>query len=65
MDADGIVITKRGRAVARLIAIEAESAELIGVLAGKLLIEGDILSTGSPGMLNLDTRVLLYASRAG
>jgi prevent-host-death family protein len=43
---DGIVITKRGRPVAKLIPIQTESASLIGVLKGKIKIKGDILSTG-------------------
>jgi prevent-host-death family protein len=43
---DGIVITKHGKPVAKLIPIESESAELLGALAGRLKIEGDILSTG-------------------
>jgi prevent-host-death family protein len=43
---EGIVITKRGRPVAKLIPIRAESEALIGVLKDKLTIEGDILSTG-------------------
>jgi prevent-host-death family protein len=46
LDADGIVITKHGRPVARLLPIESESGELIGALAGKLKIRGEILSTG-------------------
>jgi prevent-host-death family protein len=46
VDQDGIVITKRGKPVAKLIPIGAESASLIGSLAGKLKIKGDILSTG-------------------
>jgi prevent-host-death family protein len=46
VDVDGIVITKRGKPVAKLIPIRAESAELIGALKGKLRIKGDILSTG-------------------
>lgn len=46
VDEDGIVITKRGKPVAKLIPIRAESAELIGALRGKLTIKGDILSTG-------------------
>ncbi len=46
VDDEGIVITKRGRPVAKLIPIQAESAELIGSLAGKLTVEGDLLSTG-------------------
>lgn len=47
VDEDGIVITKRGRPVAKLIPIRAGSAELIGALKGKLTITGDILSTGA------------------
>jgi prevent-host-death family protein len=46
VDEEGIVITKRGKPVAKLIPIRAESAELIGVLKGKLRINADILSTG-------------------
>ncbi len=46
VDPDGIVITKRGRPVAKLIPYASDSASLIGSLAGKLEIKGDILSTG-------------------
>ena len=46
VDEDGIVITKRGKPVAKLIPIRAESAALIGSLKGKLTIKGDLLSTG-------------------
>jgi prevent-host-death family protein len=46
LDADGIVITKHGKPVAKVIPIQAESASLIGALKGKLRIRGDILSTG-------------------
>jgi prevent-host-death family protein len=44
---DGIVITKRGKPVAKLIPIRTEMAGLIGALKGRLVIKGDILSTGS------------------
>ena len=47
VDEEGVVITKRGKPVAKLIPIRAESAELIGALKGKLRINGDILSTGA------------------
>ena len=47
VDEEGIVITKRGKPVAKLIPIRAESASLIGSLKGKLMIKGDILSTGA------------------
>ena len=44
--AEGIVITKRGRPVAKLIPIRTESADLIGIFKGKLKVKGNILSTG-------------------
>jgi prevent-host-death family protein len=46
VDPDGIVITKRGRPVAKLIPLTADSASLIGSLRGKLKIKGDVMSTG-------------------
>jgi prevent-host-death family protein len=46
VDQDGIVITKRGKPVAKLIPFGADSASLIGSLKGKLEIKGEILSTG-------------------
>ena len=46
VDEDGIVITKRGRPVAKLVRIESNSSNLIGALKGKLKIKGDIFSTG-------------------
>ena len=48
VDPDGIVITKRGRPVAKLLPLGADSESLIGSLAGKLVIKGDVLSTGAP-----------------
>ena len=47
VDPDGIVITKRGKPVAKLIPIRTASASLIGSLKGKLKIKGDILTTGA------------------
>jgi antitoxin (DNA-binding transcriptional repressor) of toxin-antitoxin stability system len=46
VDPDGSVITKRGRPVAKLIPFGTSSADLIGALAEKVTIKGDILSTG-------------------
>ena len=46
VDEDGIVITKRGKPVAKLIPIRTESAELIGKLKGRVKVKGDIFSTG-------------------
>jgi len=47
LDNDGIVITKRGKAVAKLIPLHAASASLIGSLKGRIKIKGDILGTGA------------------
>lgn len=47
VDADGIIITKRGKPVAKLIAIAADSSSLIGALKHKVTIKGDIRSTGA------------------
>ena len=46
VDSSGIVITKHGKPVAKLIPIATESAELIGSLKGRIVIKGDIESTG-------------------
>jgi antitoxin (DNA-binding transcriptional repressor) of toxin-antitoxin stability system len=43
---DGIVITKHGKPIARVIPIESGCAELIGSMRGKVRVKGDILSTG-------------------
>lgn len=45
VDQDGIVITKHGKPVAKLIPFTADSAGLIGSLKGKVEIKGGILST--------------------
>ena len=46
LDPDGIVITKHGRPVARLLPAERASANLIGALRGRIRVNGDIQSTG-------------------
>jgi prevent-host-death family protein len=43
---EGLVITKRGRPVARLLPIQDNSAALIGALRAQITIHGDIFSTG-------------------
>ncbi len=43
---EGIVITKHGKAVARLVPMERASADLIGSLREKIRVKGDIESTG-------------------
>jgi prevent-host-death family protein len=46
VDDEGIVITKHGHPVAKLIPIGSSSAGLIGSLKGKLKIKGNIFSAG-------------------
>lgn len=43
---EGIIVTKRGKPVAKLIPIAADSAQLIGILKDEIEIKGDILTTG-------------------
>lgn len=44
---EGLIVTKRGKPVARVIPIHASAAELIGSLADQVQVNGDILATGS------------------
>lgn len=44
---EGIVITKHGKPVARLIPFASDSSNLIGALSRKVTIRGNILSTGA------------------
>lgn len=44
---EGIVITKRGKPIAKLIPLGTDADDLIGALRGKIKIKGDILSTGA------------------
>ncbi len=46
VSAEGLVITKRGRPVARLVPIERAPVSLIGALKGRLEVRGDIMTTG-------------------
>jgi prevent-host-death family protein len=46
VDSDGIIITKHGKPVAKLVPIRTDNAKLIGSLKGKIKIKGNILSTG-------------------
>jgi len=43
---DGLVITKHGRPVARVLPYEQDPASLIGSLRNELKIKGDIMATG-------------------
>jgi prevent-host-death family protein len=43
---EGVLITKHGKPVARVIPASSDCAALIGRLKGKLKIKGDVQSTG-------------------
>lgn len=47
LDPDGLVVTKHGKPVARVLPYERRFAPLIGSLKDKIRVHGDILSTGS------------------
>lgn len=46
VEPEGLIITKRGKPVARLLPMSAPPSALIGCLQGKLRIRGNVLSTG-------------------
>ena len=46
VDPDGLVITKHGRPVAKLVPVAGTSEHLIGSLKGRIRVHGDIMSTG-------------------
>lgn len=46
LEPEGLVITKHGKPVARLLPIERASADLIGSLRGRIEVKSDIMSTG-------------------
>ena len=43
---DGIIITKHGKPVAKLVPLHTDSAKLIGSFKGKIKIKGNVFSTG-------------------
>lgn len=46
LSAEGIVITKRGEPLAKLIPLESDCASLTGSMKRKLVVKGNVLSTG-------------------
>ena len=46
LDADGLVVTKRGKPVARVLPYESQEGDLIGSLRHKLKVRGDVFATG-------------------
>lgn len=47
LEPDGVVVTKHGKPVARVLPVASAPADLIGVLKGRIHVRGDILSTGT------------------
>ena len=46
LDTDGLVVTKHGKPVARVVPYDQQCADLIGSLQHKINIRGDIVTTG-------------------
>lgn len=46
LEPEGILVTKHGKPVARVIPAESDCSSLIGSLKGKVQISGNVLSTG-------------------
>ena len=47
LDPEGLLITKRGKSIARLFPADNTCLDLIGSMQDKIQIHGDILTTGS------------------
>ncbi len=46
LDAEGLIVTKHGKPVARVVPYNQDCADLIGSLKHKIEIRGDIFTTG-------------------
>ena len=46
LDTDGLVITKHGKPVARVVPYDRRDADLIGSLRHKIEVKGDVFTTG-------------------
>ncbi len=46
VDPEGIIITKHGKPVAKLLPLPTDPAELIGSMRGKIKVTGDVTTTG-------------------
>jgi prevent-host-death family protein len=46
LDPEGILVTKHGKPVARVIPADSDCAALIGSRKGKIKVQGDVFSTG-------------------
>ena len=46
VDADGLIVTKHGKPVARVIPFDTQGVDLIGSLRHKVKVRGNLFSTG-------------------
>ena len=46
LDAEGLIVTKHGKPVARVVPYDRQCADLIGSLQHKIKIRGDLFTTG-------------------
>ena len=46
LEPEGLIVTKRGKPVARVIPYGNHDSELIGILSDKITVRGDIFTTG-------------------
>ena len=46
LDAEGLIVTKHGKPVARVVPYDQQCADLIGSLRQKIEVRGDIFGTG-------------------
>ncbi|HEV2176855.1 MAG TPA: type II toxin-antitoxin system Phd/YefM family antitoxin [Terriglobia bacterium] len=47
LDCEGVTITKRGKSIARVVPLSiADNSKFYGCLKGKIVVKGDIFSTG-------------------
>ena len=46
LEPEGLIITKHGRPVARVVPYDENPASLIGALKGRMKVNGDVMSTG-------------------
>ena len=47
LDSGGLIVTKRGEPVARVLPCVGDDADLIGSLRHKIEVKGDLMTTGS------------------
>ena len=46
LDSRGLIVTKRGRPVARVLPVSLPAADVVGSMRDKIRVKGDLFSTG-------------------